>query len=159
MKWILTLLSVNPTTTTNTVEHGQTTCLITAHKVLDDIHDAVTHIGKDQLGFTAADINTHSNRLAAVMSMYLTRVPVFTIILIGIWLLDTFLVYICKQVQDFTKGISSKMLILPGFFTIPDATAHRDDHRTQGDPNSFVSRQNGGNLERNIIAPSFALHL
>eukprot|EP00957_Ditylum_brightwellii_P161041 12260553-Ditylum_brightwellii.AAC.1 len=93
------------------------------------------------------------------MSMYLARVPVFTIMLIGRWLLDAFLVYIHKQVQDFMKGISSKMLILPDFFTIPDVTACQDDPRTQGDPNSFASRQSGGNLEYNITALSFALHL
>eukprot|EP00957_Ditylum_brightwellii_P152234 11590171-Ditylum_brightwellii.AAC.1 len=68
---------------------------------------------KDRLGFTTNKVGTHSNRLAAAMAMYLARVPVYTIMLISQWLSDAFLVYIRKQVQDFTKGISSKMLISP----------------------------------------------
>eukprot|EP00957_Ditylum_brightwellii_P105460 8039524-Ditylum_brightwellii.AAC.1 len=78
--------------------------------------------------------------------------------LIGRWSSNAFLVYIRKQVQDFTKEISSKMLISPNFFTISDTAAHIKDPRTRGDMNNFAARQNGGNLERRITAPRFALH-
>eukprot|EP00957_Ditylum_brightwellii_P115847 8837286-Ditylum_brightwellii.AAC.1 len=92
------------------------------------------------------------------MAMYLARVPVYTIMLIGRWSSNAFLVYIRKQVQDFTKGISSKMIISPNFFTIPDIATHIEDPRTRGDTNNFAARQNGGNLERRITALHFALH-
>eukprot|EP00957_Ditylum_brightwellii_P118491 9036930-Ditylum_brightwellii.AAC.1 len=77
-------------------------------------------MGKDRLGFTADEVGTHSDRSAADMAI--------------------------KQVQDFTKGISSKMLISPNYFTIPNTTSGHEDPRTRGDMNNFTARQNGGNL-------------
>ena len=43
------------------------------------------------------------------MVMYLTKEPVYTIVLVG-WSSDTFLTYIEKQIKEFTKGVSSRML-------------------------------------------------
>ncbi len=44
------------------------------------------------------------------MAMYLGQCPVYVIMMIGRWSSDAFLVYIRKQVEQFSNGISSKML-------------------------------------------------
>eukprot|EP00957_Ditylum_brightwellii_P087005 6622464-Ditylum_brightwellii.AAC.1 len=64
------------------------------------------------------------------MAMYLAGVPVYTIMLIGCWGSDAFLCYIRKQVQEFTMGISGKMLLTPDFYTVPDEGASGEDPRT-----------------------------
>eukprot|EP00957_Ditylum_brightwellii_P161711 12312077-Ditylum_brightwellii.AAC.1 len=111
-------------TTVNTVAHGTMKCPITANKILENICATVSCMGKDTLGFTAKEVRTHSTQSASTMEIYLAQVPVFAIMLIGMWSSDAFLLCIREQVQDFTKGISSKMLISPNFLTIPDAAAH-----------------------------------
>jgi len=45
------------------------------------------------------------------MAMYLAGVPVFTIMLLGRWSSNAFLRYIRKQVKEFSRGISAKMII------------------------------------------------
>jgi hypothetical protein len=45
------------------------------------------------------------------MAMYLTGVPVFSMMLIGRWSCTAFL----KQVQEFLQGISSKMMEVQSF--------------------------------------------
>lgn len=52
------------------------------------------------------------------MAMYLGRVPVVTIMLLGRWASDAFLRYIRKQVQEFSKGVSQRMVSHERFFTI-----------------------------------------
>jgi hypothetical protein len=42
------------------------------------------------------------------MAMFLAKVPVYTIMLLGRWSSDDFLRYIRKQVKEFSKGISKK---------------------------------------------------
>jgi hypothetical protein len=49
------------------------------------------------------------------MAMYLTGVPVFSIMLIGRWSSTAFLKYIWKQIQEFLQGISSKMIEVQSF--------------------------------------------
>ena len=49
--------------------------------------------------------------------MYLSGIPVFTIMLIGRWSSDAFLQYIHQQVQQFSFGVSNQMISSPDFFT------------------------------------------
>jgi len=49
------------------------------------------------------------------MAMYLADVPIFSIMLIGRWSSTAFLNYIRKQVQEFSHGISSKMIEIQSF--------------------------------------------
>jgi hypothetical protein len=74
------------------------------------IQDRVETIGKTKLGILQSEIGTHSIRSDTAMSMYLADMPIFLILLIGLWLSTAFLKYIRKQVQEFSHGISSKML-------------------------------------------------
>ena len=84
-----------------------------------DIKAAVDAIGPNILGFTSDDVGTHSNRAGFAMMMYLSGQPVYTIMLLGRWLSDAFLRYIEKQVKEFSKGASQKMLTHNTFYNIP----------------------------------------
>ena len=61
--------------------------------------------------------------------------------LIGRWNSDAFLLYIRKQVQEFTSGVSSKMINTSSFFTIPEE-AHHDDPRTSGNLANIATSAN-----------------
>jgi hypothetical protein len=83
---------------------------------------AAASIGPDELGFTPDQIGLLSARSGAAMAMYLVGVPVFTIMLLGQWSSDAFLLYIRKQVKEFSSRVSSKMIRHEKFFTIPSVT-------------------------------------
>ena len=51
--------------------------------------------------------------------VYLAKEPVYTIMLIGRWSSDAFLAYIEKQIKEFTKGVSTRMLQNNTFFNLP----------------------------------------
>jgi hypothetical protein len=134
------------------------TGLVTSKLVLTRIRDRVTAIGRDVLGFSAHEVGLHSIRSAAAMAMYLANVPVYTIMLIGRWSSDAFLRYIRRQVQDFSAGVSRRMIISEDFFTIPDAT-HHDDPRTSNHRHNFSARSHFGlDAQRLSTQPTFALH-
>ena len=132
---------------------------ITSAEVADMIKSSVRAIGKDVLGFGPADVGTHSNRSASAMAMYLANVPVFTIMLIGRWSSDAFLLYIRKQIQDFTSGVSDLMTLNGSFFTIPGLQSNNEDPRSRHDQQSFASAsQIGGNVNRRVTEPRFHLN-
>mmetsp|Transcript_35267 Transcript_35267/g.79113 ORF Transcript_35267/g.79113 Transcript_35267/m.79113 type:complete len:385 (+) Transcript_35267:1924-3078(+) len=56
---------------------------ITATEMINDIRDAVDDIGEETLGYTSAEVGTHSVRSSLAMLMYLAGEPVYTIMLIG----------------------------------------------------------------------------
>jgi hypothetical protein len=56
------------------------------------------------------------------MAMYLARIPIFTIMLLGHWSSDAFLRYIRKEVQEFSSSVSSKMIHQGNFYTIQQKT-------------------------------------
>ena len=60
------------------------------------------------LGVKANDVGTHSIRSSFAMALYLAKRPVSTIMLMGRWSSDAFLLYIRRQVQEFSKGVSIK---------------------------------------------------
>jgi hypothetical protein len=87
---------------------------------------AATSLGPDILGFTVDQIGLHFARSGTAMAMYLAGVPIFTIMLLGRWSSDAFLCYIQKQVKEFSKGISSKMIQNTNFFTIPSISEEKN---------------------------------
>ena len=108
------------------------------------------------LGFDASELGLHSIRSGAAMSMYLTGIPVFTIMLIGHWSSDAFLRYIKKQVQEFSAGVSVKMIQADSFFTIPEAS--HEDPRVSGHHHNFATRNNHGrDAQSDSARPAFAL--
>ena len=92
------------------MEHENTIINVTAEMIADLCRDGVVAIGEMKLGIRRSEIGTRSICLGAVMAMLLSRVPIFSIMLIGIWSSTAFLKYIRKQVQEFSHGISSKMI-------------------------------------------------
>ena len=83
---------------------------ITSHHVINTLRAACATIRSARLGFEPEEIGTHSLRSGAAMEMYLTGVPVYTIMLLGRWSSDAFLRYIWRQVEQFLKDVAQKML-------------------------------------------------
>jgi hypothetical protein len=83
---------------------------ITSRQVITSLRAACATIGSARLGFEPDKIGTHSLHSGAAMEMYLAGVPVYTIMLIGRWSSDAFLRYICRQVEQFSKDVSHKMI-------------------------------------------------
>jgi hypothetical protein len=69
-------------------------------------------------GLSLDRIGLHSLRSSGAMAMYLNKVPVPTIMLLGRWSSDAFLRYIRKQIQQFSNGISLQMTKSPMFHYI-----------------------------------------
>jgi hypothetical protein len=88
----------NTSTTVNTyMKPDNTIHYFSGTELLRCLRLATTSIGSDILGFSAKEKGLHSARSGAAMAMYLTRVPVFTIMLLGRWSSDAFFCYIRSQ--------------------------------------------------------------
>jgi hypothetical protein len=87
---------------------------------LETIRQTVKDMGIDKMGFSAKEVEIHSNRSGGAMSMFLLGTLFHTIMLIGRWSYDAFMQYIRKQVLAASHGISQKMLTFEDFFTVPD---------------------------------------
>ncbi len=72
-------------------------------------------VGRARLGFKPSKMGTHSLHSGAAMEMYLTGVPVYTIMLIGRWSSNAFLRYIRKQVEQFLRHVAKQMLTFRSF--------------------------------------------
>jgi hypothetical protein len=123
----------------------------TGTELLKRLRLAATSVGPDILGFTAEQIGLHSARSGAAMAMYLARVPVFTIMLLGRWSSEAFLRYIRKQVKEFSRGISNSMIQNEDFFTIPNISP--EDTTQIKRPLKHASRFNNGICFKGTIPP------
>ena len=112
---ILTLKGTNQDSPVSLAPHRNSTISITSEIVANLLKDGVVAIGETKLGIDRSEVGTHSIRSGAAMAMYLAGVPVFSIMLIGRWSSLAFLKYIRKQVQEFSFGISSKMIEVQSF--------------------------------------------
>jgi hypothetical protein len=117
---LLTYPTTNTDTTLNTfLKQDGSIHLFSGSELLSRLRRATQSLGPDTLGFNHTQIGLHSARSGAAMAMYLARIPVVTIMLLGRWSSDTFLRYIRKQVKEFSSGVSSKMIQREDFFTVP----------------------------------------
>ena len=120
---------------------------ISSKEILTDLRAAVDIIGPDILGFTSKDIGTHSVRSSFAMMAYLAKEPVYTIMLIGRWSSDAFLAYIEKQVKEFTKGVSTRMLLNNDtFYNVPLASETSHIHN-----NSSPTRHGRSHHRRDLF--------
>ena len=134
---ILSYKGTSGSTTVNTVMVGSTLYKVTRDDMMRHISTTVDSMSG--LGFTGKDVGTHSIRSSLAMALYLAKRMVSTIMLIGRWSSDAFLLYIRRQVQEFSSGISSDMASQESFFTIPDLEEHDVmDPRTRNNQ-SFAS--------------------
>ena len=135
---------------------------VTGKDALIAIRAAATCIGTQKLGFDINEIGTHSIRSGAAMAMYLDDVPIYTIMLIGRWSSDAFLLYIRKQVEQFSHNVSSRMIKNMSFNHIPNYEPRTSSHNTRmrNDRNNFQTRYNMGQSAVDIIPtlPSFSIH-
>ena len=92
--------------------------------MINEIKFVVSGTGQEILGFTADDVGLHSVRGSLAMLMYLAKEPVYTIMLVGRWSSDAFLAYIEKQIKEFTKGVSTRMLQHETFCNVPAFDTH-----------------------------------
>ena len=92
---------------------------VSAKDIATHIHDTVENIGVNILGFRGNETGTHSVRTSFAMLLYLQRVHPFTIMLQGRWSSEAFLLYVRRQVQQFSTGLSASMT-QENFFTIPE---------------------------------------
>ena len=102
------------------------------------LRDGVVAIGKTKLGIHRSEIGSHLIRSGAAMAMYLAGVPIFSIMLIGRWSSLAFLQYIRKQVQEFSFGISSKMIEVQSFKHINNPLTTNTMNSIVGDSSSLL---------------------
>ena len=98
---------------------GENLSNLSSTEFLQDIRATVDAIGPAVLGFTSKDVGTHSSRSGGAMMMYLAKTPVYTIMMTGRWSSNAFLRYIEKQVLEFSKGLSAKMLKFNTWYNVP----------------------------------------
>ena len=84
------------------------------------IRGIVELMGEKALGFTKEDVGLHSVRSGGAMAMFLSGISEIIIQRIGRWESFAFLDYIREQVEDFTQGVSKKMLLVENFQHIND---------------------------------------
>ena len=136
VKQVLGYKHTNGNSTVNTFKLPNSHKLfqITAKQMHTHIMAYVKKMGPKKLGMDINRVGAHSLCLSCVMLLYLAEVRTSTIMLLGCWKSDAFLIYLRKQVKEFTKGISTTMTDQPStFFAIPNSrnsdllNRHRSD--------------------------------
>jgi hypothetical protein len=103
----------------------------------------VAALGVSALGYIPKEIGTHSICSGAAMALVLSGPTAWQILLVGRWKLSAFLLYIRKQVQAFSCGVSERMIKNPDFFHVPDlnqlnVTATPTNHASPLEANAFT---------------------
>jgi hypothetical protein len=137
---------------------------VTGKEMTTLIRKAVADMGTERLGFKPEECGTHSIRSAAAMAMHMAGVPVYTIMLIGRWSSDAFLVYLRTQVMQFTQHISVRMTKHSDFYNVPcfNPTVDRNDKHqtTRSHPLTTVpTSSNGGGSNRLVPRNPFNLFI
>lgn len=101
---------------------------IDSKAALDVLRSFISTIDS-RYGIDSADVGLHSIRSSAAMAMYLTGVPVYTIMLLGRWSSDAFLRYIRKQVTAFSNNVSRNMIRNPCYYHVPDPNPQNPRNR------------------------------
>ena len=107
---ILSYKGTNKNSPVSLAKHNNKIINVTGEMIADLCRNGVVTIGETKLGILRSKIGTKSICSGAAMAMYLSGVPVFSIMLIRRWSSTAFLKYIWKQVQEFSQWISSKMI-------------------------------------------------
>ena len=109
-------------TPVNTFMNGNQRSEFTSADMISTLRDSVKTLGKDKLGFAPSEVGTHSLRSGGAMAMCLAQVDPYRIKLIGRWKSDSFMRYIRKQIEEFTKDISNRMIENEHFTHVPTFT-------------------------------------
>ena len=134
---VLSYKGTSKDTPVNTVLIGNNLHYVRASEMYKHLSHTVDNM--TGLGFTGKDVGTHSIRSSLAMALYLKKRMVSTIMLIGRWCSDAFLLYIRRQVQEFSSGVSADMVSQENFFTIPDLEEHDPNDPRTRNSRSFAS--------------------
>ena len=160
---VFSIPSLSTASFVNVFQDKSSTFEISGSNVVQSLWAGAHAIGETTLGFKISDIGTHSIRSGAAMAMYLDKIPVYTIMLIGRWSSDAFLLYIQNQVEQFSQNVSSRMIRNLDFTHIPNFKPRisHTDPRTRNHRDNFQTRHNMGPQAIKVILtlPSFSLHL
>ena len=125
--------------------------------ILQALRQNADNMGKATLGYSSDEIGTKSIRSAVAMAMFMDDTPVFMIMLIKRWSSDAFLKYIRRQVLEFGKGMSRRMVKNEYLYSIPSHQTDINDPRTQNS-NSFATNLSLAPSSNNHnIQPAFSL--
>ena len=131
---VLSYKGTTPQSTVNTfLQTGKTPKLvrISAAQIRAYIRETVRRMGPKRLGVNPNQVGTHSVRSSCAMLLYLAQVRTSTIMLLGRWKSDAFLLYLRRQVKEFTAGVSDIMTSQPEmFFNIPAHSSNVDNRHT-----------------------------
>jgi hypothetical protein len=152
-----------PNTTCNTpvcaVWHHGRLDKFASTQVLSALRAASKAVGSALLSFEPSKMGTHSLCSGAALEMYLARVLVYTIKLIGRWSSNAFLHYIRKQVEQFLRHVAKQMLTFWSFRTIPEIAPRvvlTEDPRQRNHHNNAKTRQDiGGDMSQWVQLLSF----
>ena len=100
------------------VERHKTT--ITSQTTKKSLREGTLYFGEERLGFSHKEVDNHSIRSGFAMELYLDKVYPEKIMIMGCWASSAFLRYICIQVSDLSKGISTLMTNNHALYTIPE---------------------------------------
>ena len=117
IRQILSYPKTTSKTYVNAFLQGQTLQYVTRHEMMQHIKATVNSMSG--LGFKGSDVGTHSIRSSLAMALNLNKRMISTIMLIGCWSSDAFLLYIRRQVQEFSAGVSADMVSTNKFFYNP----------------------------------------
>ena len=109
--------SNTPVNTVRVERHKKT---ITSQMTTNSLRSGTLSIGEERLGFSHKEVGTHSIQSGFAMELYLAKVYPETVMIMGCWSSSAFLQYICIQVSDTSKGISTLMKNNHAFYTIPE---------------------------------------
>ena len=84
------------------------------------LRSGTLYFGKERLGFSHKEVGTHSIWSGFAIELYMDKVYLKTIIIMGQWASSAFLRYNRIQVSDLSKGISTLMTNNHAFYTIPE---------------------------------------
>ena len=99
------------------VELQKTT--ITSHMTTKSLRSGTLYFCEERLGLSHKEVGAHSIWSGFAMELYLSKVYLEAIMLMGQWERSALLWYIHIQVSDLSKGISTLMTNNHAFYTIP----------------------------------------
>ena len=115
---------------------------IHAEHVRAHLRAIVEVMGIDALGFTKDDIGLHSVRSGGAMAMFLSGTSTVIIRRVGRWSSEAFLEYIREQVEDFTAGVSTKMIRFENFNNLQMRIPHKDE-KLEGERGRQPDKEDG----------------
>ena len=83
------------------------------------------------LGFSSNETGTHLIRTFTAMHLVMANEHNYKIMLLGRWKSIAFMKYIRKQVQEFSKGTSTKSTSQLDFYTIPTHNTTKNSTQNQ----------------------------